>query len=235
MRLNIVSDTHFEHYPVHKVQHMIDMLAGIRCEVIILAGDICTGRMLRYFLLEICRVAGPKKHVVYVPGNHEYYGSKLPEHFGVDSNMPENFHYLYRSSVTIRGRRFVGAVGWYRVPPNPDYINDADYIEKSQRIASWGLADQDYLRANVVPGDIVTTHYLPHPLSIAPQYEGRWGNRFFFSDFTDVIDNNKPRLFIHGHTHVACDYEVGETRVVCNPIGYPGENEKPKFNKIVSI
>jgi Icc-related predicted phosphoesterase len=33
----------------------------------------------------------------------------------------------------------------------------------------------------------------------------------------------RPALWLHGHTHGSCDYKLGDTRVVCNPMGYPGE------------
>lgn len=31
------------------------------------------------------------------------------------------------------------------------------------------------------------------------------------------------KLWVHGHMHNASDYVIGDTRVVCNPKGYPGE------------
>ena len=34
-----------------------------------------------------------------------------------------------------------------------------------------------------------------------------------------------PKLIVHGHTHRRMDYMLGDTRVICNPRGYPGENE----------
>lgn len=34
-----------------------------------------------------------------------------------------------------------------------------------------------------------------------------------------------PALWIHGHVHKSFDYEIGGTRVLCNPRGYPGEND----------
>ena len=35
--------------------------------------------------------------------------------------------------------------------------------------------------------------------------------------------------WIHGHTHVPCDYEIHGTRVVCNPCGYPGVSSIGRF------
>ena len=33
----------------------------------------------------------------------------------------------------------------------------------------------------------------------------------------------QPKLWIHGHSHDRCDYSLGKTRVVANPMGYPKE------------
>jgi predicted phosphodiesterase len=53
-------------------------------------------------------------------------------------------------------------------------------------------------------------------------------------------DHVPPVLAIHGHTHLNHDYVVGETRVLCNPRGYPdghpytwrpgGPRENPAFD-----
>jgi hypothetical protein len=36
--------------------------------------------------------------------------------------------------------------------------------------------------------------------------------------------DGRAALWIHGHTHYCCDYQVGGTRVVANQRGYPGED-----------
>jgi len=35
--------------------------------------------------------------------------------------------------------------------------------------------------------------------------------------------DGQPKLWIHGHSHDRCDYTLGKTRVVANPLGYPNE------------
>lgn len=30
-------------------------------------------------------------------------------------------------------------------------------------------------------------------------------------------------LWIHGHSHDRCDYLLGKTRIIANPLGYPNE------------
>ena len=42
----------------------------------------------------------------------------------------------------------------------------------------------------------------------------------FVSDLSEMIEKHKPAVWVHGHLHQTYDYEVGETRIVCNPRGY---------------
>jgi Icc-related predicted phosphoesterase len=48
-------------------------------------------------------------------------------------------------------------------------------------------------------------------------------NAFFVCDMTAHISERQPKLWIHGHSHDRCDYLLGTTRVVANPLGYPSE------------
>jgi hypothetical protein len=40
-----------------------------------------------------------------------------------------------------------------------------------------------------------------------------------------ILDHPRIKAWTHGHMHQQFDYMVGDTRVVCNPRGYPGEVE----------
>jgi len=51
----------------------------------------------------------------------------------------------------------------------------------------------------------------------------------FANRLEGIIEKYQPDLWIHGHTHVACDYEIYGTRVMCNPRGYPSESSAEGF------
>lgn len=72
---------------------------------------------------------------------------------------------------------------------------------------------------------VVVTHHAPHPGSIHPRYAGQSLNAAFASDLSAVIEKGQPDLWVHGHVHDCHDYEVGRTRVLCNPKGYADENK----------
>jgi hypothetical protein len=47
-----------------------------------------------------------------------------------------------------------------------------------------------------------------------------------------------PRYWLHGHVHKSLDYTIGDTRVICNPRGYPGPGgtrENPNFDPMLTI
>jgi Icc-related predicted phosphoesterase len=60
-------------------------------------------------------------------------------------------------------------------------------------------------------------------------------NPAFASRLEDVIEKYRPDLWIHGHTHVSCDYELFGTREVCNPRGYPSESSDRGFSPGVVV
>jgi hypothetical protein len=41
-----------------------------------------------------------------------------------------------------------------------------------------------------------------------------------------ILDRPKIKLWTHGHTHDVFDYMIGTTRVVCNPRGYDGYEQR---------
>lgn len=77
---------------------------------------------------------------------------------------------------------------------------------------------------------VVITHHAPSFHSVAQEYKHEHHlNGGFASDLSNLIlDNPQIQLWAHGHMHNSSDYQIGSTRVVCNPKGYHREN--PHFN-----
>ena len=69
---------------------------------------------------------------------------------------------------------------------------------------------------------VVVTHHSPSKLSIKPKYEKDvLMNGAYSSDLSEfILDHPEIQVWTHGHTHDTFDYQVGETRVICNPRGY---------------
>ena len=50
-----------------------------------------------------------------------------------------------------------------------------------------------------------------------------------------IMDHPQIKLWTHGHTHEPFDYMVGETRIVCNPRGYIGYEQRANDFKLLTV
>jgi Icc-related predicted phosphoesterase len=221
-----------------EMQTVINRITCVGCEVRVLAGDIGRGWMLGAFLRELLAKTNRRVKTLYIPGNHEHWGrgaNKYIEDASSELGIEyENFHPFDKAyALEIEGYRFIGCVGWPLNIHDLDSTNDSDQIEDlipaHHRRA---YEDREHLYKLVDDRSIVITHYLPHSKSIHRDY-ALCNNRGFLSNYSDLIEERSPVMWLHGHTHKACDYVVGNTRVVCNPHGYPGETTGFSFSKVI--
>ena len=212
-----------------------------QADVLILAGDIValrpreivwTRARLTDFYMHVA------KEVVYIPGNHELYGTTIAqggeELIELESCVP-GLHTLWPGrTVTIQGQRFLG--GPMFQPKSIEYIspldeiNDHRYIRDFKRGASRHFKEfEAFLKAELRSTDIVVSHHAPSNKSLAEQYRGDPANRFYITpEMEPLILDRQPLLWVHGHTHTPFDYFIDKTRVICNPLGY--EDEGVRFN-----
>lgn len=71
--------------------------------------------------------------------------------------------------------------------------------------------------------NVVITHHVPRINSINEKYRNDLISAGYASNLECFIQRTKPDLWIHGHVNEAFDYCIGQTRIICNPKGYPGE------------
>jgi Icc-related predicted phosphoesterase len=117
-------------------------------------------------------------------------------------------------------------------------IERVDHYEKSSR---WSAEDSvedhkkmlDYIRIateDKTKQYVVVTHHAPTSISIAEWYKhDTLMNGAFASDLSEfIMDRPQIKMWTHGHMHNVSDYMVGDTRVVCNPRGYVGYEQRAK-------
>ena len=238
MKIQFMSDLHCEMY-IDGGLRMLDELPVIG-DVLVVAGDLAPHQHLVQAVDWLC---SKFPHVIYVTGNHEYYFSdrgtvnndivKLKARF-------QNFHPLNKETVTIGGQRFVGATGWY--PNQPDnwcyeqYLNDFRLIAGYKKwVYEVHNEHRKFFLDTVQPEDVVVTHHAPLHTSTPDRFKDSKFNRFYISQFADVITNCQPKLWFHGHMHDPSDYMAMNTRILANPKGYPRENTGFDAQRIVEV
>lgn len=242
MVIQIFSDLHFE-FEKDSGWGFVNTFPAVG-EVLVLAGDVFPLTQWTSFkdpFKEMCRKF---YDVVYVPGNHEFYHDTIANSLKVldtiESEVP-NIHILRcGEQVFVNKKEFIGGTLWF--PNLPDNILYQRQLNDFHKIyggfQTWVYEQNrkcsEALREKVNKDSTVVTHTLPHPLCVAEQYKNDPLNRFFVSSETATIGNNKPGLWIHGHTHSSVNIMVGGTRIICNPAGYNRENKDFKPDLYVS-
>lgn len=93
------------------------------------------------------------------------------------------------------------------------------------------------VKANPAGKFVVAGHHAPSKLSIKPRYAGdTMVNGAYSSDLSEfMLDHPQIRLWTHGHTHDVFDYMIGTCRIVCNPRGYDGHEERANQWELLTI
>jgi hypothetical protein len=75
---------------------------------------------------------------------------------------------------------------------------------------------------------VVVGHHAPSKASTHPRYKSEVLMNGAYSTNLDnfILDRRGIKLWTHGHTHEDFDYMIGTTRIVCNPRGYDGYEER---------
>lgn len=241
MKLHILSDLHLEFSTFEP--------PATDADVIVLAGDIGKGNKGVYW----ARQAFPDKPILYVPGNHEFYGTQRQETLALlnMAGQENGIHILDDAEIIIDGVRFLGCTLWtdfmlFGEAKKADamyegriFLNDFRVIQEEDKIPfsparSIELHEQSlaWLKAKLdEPFDgktVVVTHHLPSSQSVADRFKYSSLSACFASELDYLF--GKMDMWVHGHTHDNMDYEANGTRVICNPRGYVTYRDQENFN-----
>ncbi len=133
MKIRVLSDLHLEFSGWHPP--LCDE------DVVVLAGDVAEGRAgiawaRKYF---------HDKPVLYIPGNHEYYGRDIDElREGLrERGRTHNVHVLDGDEIVISGVRFLGATLWTDFELNG---SEPKTVETAMRCCQEGMTDFKVIR-----------------------------------------------------------------------------------------
>lgn len=84
---------------------------------------------------------------------------------------------------------------------------------------------------------VVVAHHAPSRKSTHEMYKNDTiMNGGYSSNLDDFIQAHPQiRLWTHGHTHHPFDYQIGQTRVVCNPRGYVGYEARADEWQLITV
>lgn len=244
MKFDLVSDLHIPSYQDGD-------LRGLKptAPVLALLGDIC--EVHNFFKIRefFEYVSKNWRYVLYVPGNHEFYGGNLQSSIDEMRSFLSPFRNIVlmdNDVVVIDNVRYVGSTLWSDMEnENPltmlackNLINDYHCIRKTVRGKEVIITPEDtvklyhknvnfiktMLELSCDPFNVVLTHHAPSYKSVSPRFVGNAGNGGFVSNLDEfILDRPKILVWAHGHSHSCVDYNIGKCRVVGNPLGYARE------------
>ena len=233
MRLQLISDLHTEFLKGRELVVLQHLPIEKNLDFLVVAGDLVVPGYQGSMLVDkiFNAIAEMARHVLYIPGNHEYYhGSKEWTEQKLREGMAryDNIHFLDNQELTIDGVHFIGGVMWYPVGDGLNQIYAKQMSDKHE-IANFTWAEREnaiftsVVNSCATPNSVVITHHMPHPMTTPREFRGSNLNRFFVSDMSFTMKTRRPKLWLFGHTHTEYDGIYESTRMVCNPYGYPSE------------
>lgn len=245
MKIQLLSDIHieFEDYHYQKTDS----------DVVVLAGDIHVKENgLKWAINNI-----KDKPVIYVLGNHEYYGKAYPKHIETARELCKgtNVHVLENDHVEINGVNFLGCTLWtnfelygdprlagarcqevmtdykkIKILPRYSKIRSIDVSIIHRKSLRWIEEKLHELRGLK---NVVVTHHGPSEKSVPEEYIGDVVTSAYVSNLESTLLKYEPNLWLHGHLHNSSSYKVGDCHVACNPKGYSDELNPDFDGKLV--
>lgn len=226
----VMSDLHQHHWDVPPLrgrimQQVLDSVREHKPDVVLDAGD-----WERHDIHNVLRREGFP--VVATWGNHDYYGKVWPG--------PCNEGDLVR----VEGIPIIRAPLWTDFNKDDplthiivrESLIDAAHIHgyTTQKVLEAHYQQRSYINLVAMdnPGAVILTHHAPSWKSVHEMYQrdpASWG---FVSDMDEEVERSRAKLWVHGHVHTPFDYMIGETRVLCNPCGYPFERQHAPYEPV---
>lgn len=249
-KIQIMSDLHLDS---PKAQGFPALVPDV--DLVIVGGDTCEGIQNA---IKRMRGAYPNTEIVTIAGNHEFYGSTLPDETAAGREIAREarVHFLENDTLQLGSLRIIGATLWtdYALGGSIRHnMQVAREIMRDHRKIKWQSQPWRRFRPqeaqllhqrsrSFIEGclasthggpTIVVTHHAPIASAIAPEVRGTSLAAAYASELAPLIERYGPDAWIWGHTHYPIDARLGRTRLISNPCGYPDEDTR--FNPSFTI
>jgi len=246
MRVLVLSDLHIEFEDFHTDTSNVD--------AVILAGDIhVKEKGFRWAFENIKEIP-----VLYVLGNHEFYGKAYPRLIHKLKKMAQDchVHIMENDVININNINFLGCTLWtdfsllgdprlsgyecqqamtdfkkIRIEPRYSKLRSIDVSVIHRKSVQWLDKALERLKGQT---NVVVTHHAPSKTSIPDELKEDVISSAYASNLEHLIHKHQPAYWIHGHLHNSSNYTIGNTRILCNPRGYKGERNCD-FNEHLTV
>lgn len=241
LKLQIISDVHLE-------SNSTFPLINKSADVLVYAGDVGEGlsKIFLYFTKVRLETSSP---IIYVLGNHEYFGKYLASAFGdvktFLKTIPDIF-VLEKDSKIIDDVCFIGTTLWtnfddYRGEQAvqagmPEYraVRTTDQYCRTKLITTRSIVKEhlkckEYIEEEIINAKrnklktVIVTHTCPSFKCATEKEKKGVLVGAFYTELSEFISCKRPDLWIYGHTHNSKEVKVGRTRVISNQFGYRNE------------
>lgn len=217
------------------------VIAGDFHDVAYKHGDNILQPLLNHFA-----EAFPKKEIIYIPGNHEFYKTSFDGVYSNKRYLLDNIHWLHRDTFELNNVIFAGDTLWFPHTVMTDCLkyrlNDFGYI---QLFENWVYREnelsQNFFKNQLIHNDpnktlVCVSHHLPCENVVSHENINDDTNIFYVGSY-DLFNyiGSKNIIWIHGHSHEPIDKMLGETRVIRNPYGYDSISTQYRENLIIEV
>ena len=151
-----------------------------------------------------------------------------------------NVHYYQNKVVRIDNVDFILSTLWSHIRPEDEYfvhrgMNDFRQILYNGRRftpADFNAEHEkclDFIKQSVAESTakriVVVTHHLPSMTVVSPEHKGSLLNSAFATELGNFIADSRIDAWIFGRSHANEEAIIGNTRLVCNQLGYVYYNE----------
>lgn len=243
MTFQYASDLHLE-FPDNRAwleEHPLEHCA----DVLLLAGDVLPFSASAQYRKLLLRLVKPFREVLWLPGNHEYYGGALDDAAGLDGGLRPNVRLVQDRVLHYPGTRLLCTTLWSPISQLNEgmmrrQVSDYEAIRfgrglllpahvtrRHEQCLAWLKAE---LEKPFDGATVVMTHHVPTLAHYPAEFAGSPLNEAFAVELGALIEGSTVAAWVHGHHHRNTpEFSVGRTRLLTNQLGYVAQGEQRGF------